>query len=345
MKKGEIFMKKEIEKIMENYSKQLYQTLDNKADIKLYCYKKAHDKEWGNFDKNWLNRTRLVVAIQFHPEIEKEKLENLVRILFIEEIKARENDSFQGYGYTLQMLAQLLLEYGKEEDKILFERAKNANFDTYCGFDAGDCNYPRSFEGYTLEDYIYFTYDLEENEIMSSFIDEWIKQQTDWTEKNLKNWKYYEKYRRNLEGQAAAVEKLVQLKIKGGSAWDICSIYHNYAEILVALKQYEKAWEAVEKCIPYLNNATKSSTKWYELGLGRFIIDDCMTIIFSSGNCYLSNKIWKWAHPYLKICAQNMGWCQVENCIKAARIVSDNSMAKYLSKKLNLSKHNHAFLK
>lgn len=338
-------MRQEIEKIIQKYSKPLYEILDNQGTIKPYCYQKAYDKEWGNFDKNSLNRAHLITAIQFHPEIEKERLENLIRTLFIEEIKARENDDFQGFGYNLQMLAQLLLEYNKEEDTALFERAKDANFDTYLGFEAEDYGYKRSFENYDLEDYIDFTYDWEEYDVMSSFIDEWIKQQTQWDEKNLNNWKYYEKRRKNLEGQAAALERLGELKVKEGNAWDICSTYKDYAEVLIDLGQYAKAWDTIKLLIPYLDDATNTNTKWYKLGLGRFIIDDCMRIIILSRNRSLFNETWKWAHPYLKKCAQNMGWCQIENCIKAARVVSDNVMAKYLSKKLNLLKHKYAFLK
>lgn len=64
-----------------------------------------------------------------------ESIEDAVRELFETEITARENESFQGIGANIEILTVLLRKYDNPNDESLFERAKNANFDCYCGYD------------------------------------------------------------------------------------------------------------------------------------------------------------------------------------------------------------------
>ncbi len=59
--------------------------------------------------------------------------------LFEEELKDRENNSFQEIGSTLRILTWLLRKYNAAHKyDHLLKWAKNANFDCACGYDAED---------------------------------------------------------------------------------------------------------------------------------------------------------------------------------------------------------------
>jgi len=77
-------------------------------------------------------RYRMLIALQYDYRLEDEAF---VRFLFTEEVIARENDLFQGIGESLILGAYLLARAKNPEDIPLFYRAKQANFDTYSGFD------------------------------------------------------------------------------------------------------------------------------------------------------------------------------------------------------------------
>ena len=97
-----------------------------------FAYREAKSEERGSFDANELVRYQLLLELQYDWHTSDEEL---VRFLFEQEILARENDSFQGIGEALWLSAFLLAKVCKPNDISLFWRAKQANFDTHCGFD------------------------------------------------------------------------------------------------------------------------------------------------------------------------------------------------------------------
>lgn len=89
-------------------------------------------KVQGTDDENYIDRLWLAYYL-LYCHIDNEEA---VAFLFEEELKDREQNSFQGIGSTLQILTHLIRKYnGDGKYAGLLERAKNANFDCACGYD------------------------------------------------------------------------------------------------------------------------------------------------------------------------------------------------------------------
>ena len=71
------------------------------------CYKPYQDKEYGTQDANYTGRLRLAYYLLY----EKEGDEQTIVWLFLEELKDREENSFQGIGTTIEILTYLLGKY------------------------------------------------------------------------------------------------------------------------------------------------------------------------------------------------------------------------------------------
>ncbi len=145
----------------------------NKQDY-LYC--KERSETYCDTDKNYVNRTRVCYGLMYgdySPEI----IENAVRELFETEITARENESFQGAGINIEMLTALLLKYDNAEDERLFERAKNANFDCFLGYDKDHCQKLfKSLDSFSLKDCVHAAGYLGKTDYTCKFVDMFKKQ-------------------------------------------------------------------------------------------------------------------------------------------------------------------------
>lgn len=134
----------ELKRVIFGYADDVRKYLSgDKAD---YVYCAQHSEEWGTSDKNYTNRMRLCYAL-YYDVCEVSDKRALVRELFIEELKDRESNSFQGIGDNLETLTSMLLELGELPESELFERAGNANFDCSCGYE------PRVFKPVPLDEF------------------------------------------------------------------------------------------------------------------------------------------------------------------------------------------------
>lgn len=83
-------------------------------------------------DLNAMTRMQLAWALQS----DYQKTDgSLLRFALEEEVKWREEDPWQGVGETLEILGALTARERDVHDVWMFVRAKQANFDTACGFD------------------------------------------------------------------------------------------------------------------------------------------------------------------------------------------------------------------
>lgn len=140
----------------------------NKQDY-LYC--KERNETYGDTDKNYTNRTRVCYGLMYG-EYSSEIIEDAVRELFETEITSRENESFQGVGINIEMLTALLLKYNNTENEKLFERAKNANFDCFLGYNKEYCQ--KAFEpldSFSFEDCVIAAGELGKTDYACKFVD------------------------------------------------------------------------------------------------------------------------------------------------------------------------------
>ena len=145
------------------------------GEISRYFYKCKHTDEYGDTDENYSARERLLYALRFGAaKIGEPQREQLVRQLFEQEIISREKSSFQGIGANLELLAVLMEQYRKPEDEPLYERAKNANYDCYCGFETDESyaeQYPEDIYKYNIEDSIELAHELDMTDIVCELVD------------------------------------------------------------------------------------------------------------------------------------------------------------------------------
>lgn len=89
-------------------------------------------REEGEHDPRERDRLQLAWALQYDATAADAAL---IRYAFEQEVEWREVAPFQGVGETLETLGWLIARERRVEDVWLLARAKQANFDTSCGFD------------------------------------------------------------------------------------------------------------------------------------------------------------------------------------------------------------------
>lgn len=118
--------------MLEDYQKLLQGLRDNPRRWPELAYAPEPHPEWTRVDANATRRLGVLVCLQYDRRPEDH---SLVRYLFEQEVSAREDDPFQGESAALDLGAFLLAGYRRGVDVPLMWRAKQANFDTWCGFD------------------------------------------------------------------------------------------------------------------------------------------------------------------------------------------------------------------
>ena len=110
----------------------LYEVRENKISVNEFYYKPSLDTEGHEFDENTHKRYQLLIALQYDNAVGDE---GLIRDLFRQEIIMHRESPTQGLGVSLLLNAYLLSRFRNPFNVWLFLDAKNANFDTHCGFD------------------------------------------------------------------------------------------------------------------------------------------------------------------------------------------------------------------
>lgn len=165
--------------------------LQNPDVRKNYCYLETYSEDYGNYDKNYTNRTRLAYAL-FYTQQDIPGRDSLIRELFLQEVISREHDDFQGIGVNLELLSILLRE-SESLDSELFRRAGNANFDCEMGYHPGGYRYPALAE-LELTDYIDMAGDMDLTAYACRLVDEFKQQIKTLTLEQLEKLKSFAKY-------------------------------------------------------------------------------------------------------------------------------------------------------
>lgn len=319
--------------MVASYKEKANMLLRSDADYAEVCYIPKQDKEYGTYDGNYTNRYRILTGIQFSED--KAHYEELIRYLLAEEIKDRETNSFQGIGDALNLGVWLIKQFHREKDAALFLRAKNANFDTSCGFDADAINenfFKTNIYDLDIDECIWLSLDLQEYDYGDKLIELWKSKQSEWNEENIGQLRSFERQRKNADGELIALLVLFKLKKDNLSDWDFCSISNDIAKKQIELNRIKDAFDTISEMLPKLMKIND----WQDVGLGRFIMETCMDIIIL-GDKEVASHIWS----QMKVHAakmKNMHWNLYEKASKAAELMDDVKLSKSFKKRLEKEK-------
>jgi hypothetical protein len=137
---------------------------------------------------------------------------------------------------------------------------------------AKDKEYIIGLNNKTLEQEIYLAEQLQEKSIHSEKINEWIHQQTEWTEENLNILAAYERCRKNEKGEIEAIEKLIAFKT---TDWDKALQFHSLAELYLMSKSPDAAWQKLKEGAVFLEKVQD----WEQINLGCFYVERSLDII------------------------------------------------------------------
>ena len=277
--------------------KAVYEALKAGNDSTV-CYKEFHDGEWGTADENYTNRLRLAYYL-LYCHIEDE---GTVALLFREELRDRERNSFQGIGSTLQILTHLIRKYNVDGKYAgLLERAKNANFDCACGYDP-DGQMEDDLAKNSLLDCIYLCREMEYRDVMGSLVDEWKKNTAECSGPNRRTLIDFNMFLgRDAENEKLLQEQLAEiLSAEGSSTRDIISGYKDLIRHSLHTGDYGKALCLCEKVIK-----TTDYGQIRTLRLFKDILEACFEV--TANHPEAAADLWNWAKAELQKIPQS-GW-------------------------------------
>lgn len=280
-----------------------------------YMYCEEILETYGSHDKNYINRTRLCYGLIYEVSEIQDK-ENIIRELFAEEVKSRQNESFQGVGINLILLTVMLRKY-EPADSELFQTARDANFDCYCGYDCETALYKfKPVEELSLIDAVDLASDMHLTEYTCKFVDEFKKSIAcidDWIQL-----KWFSKYTERMCDRELAVTNIFDYAIQNYSreTFDFYVAVDNYIELLADKQEYKKASEIF---LEFSDMFTEH--KSYELG-ARLIAE------------YPESRevVWKVILPLIKSVMQNIAPMKCIPLAECADIMGDKRLSSKLRK-------------
>ena len=251
--------------------------------------------------------------------------ESLVVSLFKEELKDRENNSFQGIGSTLELLTALLGKYnqGGKYD-ALFERAGNADFDCACGY-TRNMQIDPDINAWDIHDAIVGAIDMWELDIAGELVQIWQGSVSEWDSRQIAQLISYNKDIVLEERNEGLLEKSLAMVREKGNNKEIISAWHDLIRHQVQFGKWDKAYQNLMQ----LRQHTKLE-EIQRIDLFNFILERCAEII--SNYPQKAQELWDWCKPYLQQKEDNLCMNLYKKGIDAANAVGD-SYALELGKK------------
>lgn len=284
-------MYKDIFKQIISKQKFLFDKVINN-DFSNVDYKEEHSKEWGQFDKNYINRLRLTYYILFN----KIDNEQLILRLFEQELIERQTNSFQGIGSCLEILTYLLIRYNiNQKYDNLFNQAKNANFDCFCGYNTDYQISPNIDDNYyDIQECINIAVELKYTKEASQLIDEWKSSITIWNDNLYNNLIHYNNYTNQKEQNEEPLKILLNNKILLKDNFAIISAYNSLIKNYIDTIQFEKAYYEFNNM---LNNSNIDIKEIYNMNLFNSLIENALDIIADNPDKFKS--LWTWSKPFI----------------------------------------------
>jgi len=229
-----------------------------------YLFNPERTEEYGITDSNYLNRQRLLYGLLYNVcRIDEPEREAVIRELFETEIKSRKEESFQGIGDNLEILTYLMRNYRREEDKELFEMAKNANFDCYCGYEQNDPDaytsyYEKSIEEYSIERCIDIAGDLKLRDYACRLVDIYKAGMTD--EDDFRSFKRYSEYTGRKEDLIFGVKGRFERALKNkADDFEMMCAYSGYIDFMIDDGDFEGAYSLLKEGRQYFSEYGRSA--------------------------------------------------------------------------------------
>jgi len=274
-----------------------YQSVMN-GDFSAVCWKEGHHETYGTYDIQHTERLRLCYYILYYHKKVPEEI--LVR-LFEEECQNLETNSFQGFGDAIKILT-VLLSVSENHHPELWKRAKNANFDCYCGYECETDLFRRTMKelpDFDAECCLRLAYDTNESEYALQFLD---MLKSEYVIKDKSDCRHLIWWNTQL-GKTADNELLLRKKLEFSLAEnnqdEIISAYYDLFKFFTEQKNFSRAYQEFET----LSGMDLSG--WYGVNLFRFILESCLDLI--NADIPETAKIWKWAEPHIKREIKNSG--------------------------------------
>lgn len=284
-----------------------------KGDYSMVCYIEDYDKEYGIYDKNYCNRVKLAYYIL----LEHIDCEEIIKKLFEEELKDRETNDWQGIGPCLETLTFLLMKYNENGTyDVLFQRAKNANFDCACGYNENDKVY-EELEQYDIEDGIFLAIDLEDIKVAEKLVELWKKKVINWDEQSYKELIWFQSYMKQEEKNEEPRKNLLMIALE--KAENEQEIISTWRELIHHYVQFDQCEQAYENFINMIH--TRKLTSIYHIRLFEYILEDCLELLCKYPR--KAQELWEWVKPFLEERKDNMFGVLYEKSIKAAEAVND----------------------
>jgi len=230
------------------------------------------------------------IVLYYHKDVRKEILLQLFR----EECQNLETNSFQGVSETIKILT-VLLSVSEDHHSGLFERAKNANFDCYCGYECETELFRRTmkelpdFDAYRC---LSLAYDTNETEYALQFFDMMkaeyiIKEEADclpliW---------WNNQFGRSADNEPL-LRKCIEFAVIKNDPWQIIYNHYELMEFLIDQKKFSEAYQEFE----ILSAMDLSCCR--EASLFDSILEKFLDLINS--DIPEARIIWNWSIPYIK---------------------------------------------
>lgn len=223
------------------------------------------------------------------------------------------------------MLTTLLQNYnGYGKYVSLFEKAKNANFDCACGYDA-NVRVDACFDHLNLEDCIYLAKELNYLDALELLVTEWKSGVVEWTNSKRRNLIRFNNFLGKNNDNIIHYKELLNAAIVEGKCFNIASAYSDIIKLYITEQQFELGYSYLKEMID--NVDFKEILKFH---LFSFVLEECFEIICGMEKAPMD--LWVWAKKYLiKMGKQRMFGNLYEKSIAAAKCCGD-SIANQLEK-------------
>ncbi|MGN0638358.1 MAG: hypothetical protein ACI4J0_08295 [Huintestinicola sp.] len=285
----------------------------------------------GIYDINGKNRLLLARFLMWQDRL-PDNAEELLSMLMEEEISALRQDSFQGFGYGLMILTALLNRYnhnGKYQG--LFYRAKDANFDTACGYDPNECEklLSEKIDDLSPADCIYMLIDLELYDEAAKLAEKYAEDNPPENEADYQMLIYINNYTGRKQYNLPYYEAVADIELERENPSKVSLALGNLIRAYIELGEYDKAYIAIGRAREFIFKVSE----WNKCGPGRNYFEYAAELV-----CRMPEKavsIWEeWRYFSVKF-PDDMSMDCLKKHISAAEAVGDAEAADIFRKALD----------